>query len=464
MAGLSVQSLPRTEVIKVELLNETVSDRSPLWIVHIDVAIDFLKQRKRFPLVLEELTDSPYRCAVCERFTHRQNTLHIAIEELVTVAESGRCGGCSMIYHALHAEVFQQQAEEFSHLLLSKSWGNYPGGFCLADSDGELISPWYELFVPQGREVPFFIFLWYFRSDISRMDPLAFKIGEKLTPFLGAASPWEVILIRPTKSGNTSSQQALSWARDKIHHCQTQHKSCGAGFASQLPARVLDVRNIKLGEAQQDGCIRLYSPEKEVAPYVCLSHCWGTNQPLRTIRDNVDEFHHSISWMTLPKTFRDAVLVTVELGIHYLWIDSLCIVQDDENDWRVESAKMASIYQGSVVTLAASASVDSAGGLFYNCSSQFVDKLIQIGETGKSIFGIRRPVNHRESLGDDKVDESSTLLTRAWVFQERLLAPDFSTLGLRSLFWSVQKKLLANAVTQTSRHWPQNQSLSTPKQ
>ncbi|KAH8596208.1 hypothetical protein B0O99DRAFT_671731 [Bisporella sp. PMI_857] len=387
MAHLSVQSLPRTEVIKVELLNEPASYTSSLWVLHIDVAREFLRQRKRFPSVVEDPADSPYRCSVCEGFTHSRGNLYIVIEELVTVAESGRCGGCSMIYHALHAEVFQQQIDELSHLWLESSTdNNYPSCFLLADEDGKPVYPWYELFIPKGT-----------------------------------VAPWKGIPIRPTKSGSTSSQQALSWARGKIHHCQTQHKTCSAGFASQLPARILDIRNMKLGEGQRDGFVKLYSPEKEVAPYVCLSHCWGTNQPLRTTRDNVDEFHHSISWVTLPKTFQDAVLVTAEL------------VQDDENDWRVESAKMASIYQGSVVTLAASASVDSAGGLFYNCSSQDVDKLIQVGENNKPVFGIRRSAGHRDVLGDDKGKDSSTLLTRAWVFQERLLAPRFLHFGSREL-------------------------------
>ncbi|PQE03115.1 heterokaryon incompatibility protein [Rutstroemia sp. NJR-2017a BVV2] len=60
-------------------------------------------------------------------------------------------------------------------------------------------------------------------------------------------------------------------------------------------------------------------------------------------------------------TFQNAVQITRALGLRYLWIDSLCIIQDDKDDWQFESAKMANIYLGSCVTIAATASFDSTG-------------------------------------------------------------------------------------------------------
>ena len=71
-----------------------------------------------------------------------------------------------------------------------------------------------------------------------------------------------------------------------------------------------------------------------------------------------------ISMRSLPRTFRDAVVATRKLSIRYLWIDSLCIIQDDENDCQRESSYMVSIFQNEYLTLAATASSDNSGGCF----------------------------------------------------------------------------------------------------
>jgi hypothetical protein len=49
----------------------------------------------------------------------------------------------------------------------------------------------------------------------------------------------------------------------------------------------------------------------------------------------------------LCKTYKDAIALTHALGISFLWIDSLCIIQDDAADWEAESGNMASIYENS---------------------------------------------------------------------------------------------------------------------
>lgn len=79
--------------------------------------------------------------------------------------------------------------------------------------------------------------------------------------------------------------------------------------------------------------------------YVALSHCWGKTQPLRTTSATIADRLISIPTADMPQTFRDAVLITRELGLEYLWIDSLCIVQDSQEDWEKESAKMGDIYR-----------------------------------------------------------------------------------------------------------------------
>ncbi|PQE20746.1 heterokaryon incompatibility protein [Rutstroemia sp. NJR-2017a BBW] len=97
------------------------------------------------------------------------------------------------------------------------------------------------------------------------------------------------------------------------------------------------------------------SPAQPAAPYACLSYCWGTDldNNVKTLKANLKQHLDGILISVLPKTIQDAVLVCQRLGIRYLWVDALCIIQDDEEDWENESIQMCDIYSGSHITIAA---------------------------------------------------------------------------------------------------------------
>jgi hypothetical protein len=84
--------------------------------------------------------------------------------------------------------------------------------------------------------------------------------------------------------------------------------------------------------------------------YATLSHCWGHTRQLKSETSNLNDFRVQVPESKLCKTFKDAIAIVKYLGLGYLWIDSLCIVQDDLGDWRRESAKMSSIYSCLVST------------------------------------------------------------------------------------------------------------------
>jgi hypothetical protein len=77
--------------------------------------------------------------------------------------------------------------------------------------------------------------------------------------------------------------------------------------------------------------------------YVTLSHCPGGKVSSTTTPKNVEEHNCAISLNTLPNTFQDAILITRRLGLRYLWIDSLCILQGSASDWQRGSAVMHGI-------------------------------------------------------------------------------------------------------------------------
>lgn len=145
-----------------------------------------------------------------------------------------------------------------------------------------------------------------------------------------------------------------------LGHCYQSHNDfCGTPTVVTLPTRILRIEGrcrVRLHIAGVD--------QPAMAQYACLSHCWGGVKPIETTRSTLSAFQWHIPWHTLPRTFQDAIGLVHRLGFEYLWIDSLCTIQDDEEDWRQESSNMASIYASASLTIAATRSKDAHGGLF----------------------------------------------------------------------------------------------------
>lgn len=199
-----------------------------------------------------------------------------------------------------------------------------------------------------------------------------------------------------------------------------------AHFVPLLPARVLD-----LGWAPSDGTsakMRLHiSTESEQACYVALSHRWGLKSskqkmPSRTTLRNICHQCDEIDFQGLPRTFRDAVTVTRKLGFRYLWIDALCIVQDDPNDWRLESTNMGSIFDNANVTIAAHSARNSADGFLWR---REVPEYLPAGQW-KRRDALRATIYTRiPRLSDSAIAarfRDSEINRRAWCVQELCLS------------------------------------------
>jgi Heterokaryon incompatibility protein (HET) len=129
-----------------------------------------------------------------------------------------------------------------------------------------------------------------------------------------------------------------------------------------MPTRMLDVgtklsgQHVRLVESTSLGRQALYGS---------LSHCWGkTIVPCLTTKQTIDENKRGIEWDLLPKTFQDAIIVTQKSGIRYIWIDSLCIIQGDEQAWSAEADRVRDYYSNAFVTLAGTWAADDGRGLF----------------------------------------------------------------------------------------------------
>jgi hypothetical protein len=221
-----------------------------------------------------------------------------------------------------------------------------------------------------------------------------------------------------------------------------------------LPRRVLDVKE----QGHNAIYLRDSSEHPPRARYICLSHRWAQSVPLTTTVETLECRKQSIPLGSLSQTLRDAVSLCRAFGIKYLWIDSLCILQNSTSDWEIESAKMGVYYQNSWLTLAAGLDHFDDPDESSSSSKNFDDP-----QSSSSIFGPRY-VSHGSAMMDgyDRVrirmrksdyepnatiylkiqDENhndnraaSQLTTRGWTLQEEAMSPCLlSFLPCRTIF------------------------------
>jgi hypothetical protein len=151
---------------------------------------------------------------------------------------------------------------------------------------------------------------------------------------------------------STRSPQSLSQTRAWLRECSLKHPECqGWRMDNQLPTRLVHVQ-------QDDSKLIAHICNGSMLPsnsvYLSLSHCWGTVKFPTTTRLNIPDFEQSLPVDQLSRTFQDALLVTIELGFEYIWIDSLCIVQDDIGDWTREASLMGRVYKNASCNISAS--------------------------------------------------------------------------------------------------------------
>ena len=236
------------------------------------------------------------------------------------------------------------------------------------------------------------------------------------------------------------SPECIALATKWLRECLAAHQGCNQGVTvgtSLFPKRLVDVGDEHLPP-------RLIMPQAgSSGQYVALSHCWGGCQPLTTTTSTLAERQNAIPLPTMPLTFQHAVQVTRRLGFRYLWIDSLCIIQDSTSDWEEQAGQMQYVYEGAVVTIAADAGGDSSCGLsspdkrrvFRGTRIPGENLIVAPGpESGETPAHFPRTFVNGGEL-DKSRNDGSLLQTRGWTFQERVLAPRVLHYGEYELAW-----------------------------
>ncbi len=199
----------------------------------------------------------------------------------------------------------------------------------------------------------------------------------------------------------------------------------GADLPCPLPKRILDLEPpnhlSKLAGNDRSSCapLRLLVNEPgATGHYLTLSHRWGESHQMRLTRSSLEEFRACIPFRALPDAYKDAVTLSRQLGYRYLWIDALCIMQDDTKDWLEQAEAMAAVYHNSDCTIAAHASRhDNDGFLSASLLPAPRRHLVSVERSQMNHSFLLLKSNFRLQVNQ------SFLSQRGWVFQERILSP-----------------------------------------
>ncbi|KAI0858242.1 heterokaryon incompatibility protein-domain-containing protein [Xylaria cubensis] len=230
------------------------------------------------------------------------------------------------------------------------------------------------------------------------------------------------------------SVENLGLARQWLKKCQESHVKCKEVAQMYMPLRVL---RISSGCNSCDFSITVETKTKgeAIEPYAALSYCWGGDQPYKTTKARMESGNRSLEWCKLPRSIQDAVKITSAIGLQYLWADSLCIVQDDEDDKALQIADMARVYSQASITIIASRASRAVDGF-----------LGEIDLTAQTQLAVRVPfqcLDQEQTVGSAYLtwivgsrDRGEPIDSRAWTLQERYLSKRVLEFGGLQTHWT----------------------------
>ncbi|CZR58751.1 uncharacterized protein PAC_08643 [Phialocephala subalpina] len=326
---------------------------------------------------------------------------HASWAELLTCVETTACELCATIKSGLGA--------------IENEVGKHGGTFCLAVPLNRMQAE----FCQGYCGVDFIV-----NTSITRRSTtVEFFVAQESPLALDG-----VITGRPVASV-ASDESCFELVKKWRDTCFTKHKGyCTGPTEVYLPSRVIDVG--PTGSSEEP---HLKEVNGEKGSYIALSHCWGKATHFVIDRQNLAERKRKIPMKEMPKTFSDAVIVVRKLGYRYLWIDSLCIVQGDHEDWAREAKKMGDYYKHATITISADSASDDQQGFLHGVRDNEGGSFWNLGY-GEQIH-FRAP----KDLPMFR-DRDTYLSRRAWTLQEFILSPRSVLYTAGQLVWECHRR------------------------
>ncbi|KAM0426322.1 hypothetical protein ACHAPT_008362 [Fusarium lateritium] len=273
----------------------------------------------------------------------------------------------------------------------------------------------------------------------------------------------------PERDTTTGSRQAMGVAREWLHQCRNLpgHALCQQSYQRGDSDKTLPIRVLNLTE---DGCDpHLMEGKAMDGPYCALSYCWGDLGTTNTIttKANFSQYMEGIPMETLPTFIQQAIQTARSLGFQYLWIDALCIIQDDEQDWDREASKMSDVYSNAELTISSLVAKDCHENLFQ-------PRVLRVAQPVPFDYWLpkrqrpewKRGVVHQQALFpfwalsvDDApggfslpggVTVTGPISARGWTLQEQLLSTRVLYFGPGYIYWECLCTMSVDADPSTS--------------
>lgn len=255
------------------------------------------------------------------------------------------------------------------------------------------------------------------------------------------------MLIRegePTSDSEVNPDKEISIINYWLDNCQKNHTDCARSEVYFMPTRVIDVGGAENQEPRLVLTADLSSTDGHLDTtarrYLALSHCWGLTMPstaittLSTLAERLQE----IQTAGLSRTYTEFIEIARRMNIRYVWIDSLCIIQDSKEDWEKEAAQMALVYSNAYCTIAASSSANGNEGCHVDPDSEpYGPVILSFNDTDESGIKTVQKVRVFSLFGKEitSILQLDSLSSRGWTFQERELSNRILHYSKDSIRW-----------------------------
>ena len=358
-------------------------------------------------------------CEECVRVFSRGDRKHHSSLASLTKAATAGCYICTPLWESVRPETGHLRDDLKSHFII----GQIPDTYSRVSRT-----------LPEEHMVSYSSL-----STWGRKKSVAHGFPKKLDPRRFVAVPTANVPVNVGTYGRWSTipmAESLQAAQKWMRTCLDTHEQC----QKHKQPRTYPTRLLELGSHK----VRLVLPQEEElsGPYAALSYCWGPNPSfIRLTADNMQDFRLGIPHSDLPIAFQEAICFVEGLGVRYLWIDALCIIQSgrgSSEDWQLECSRMQEVYSNCIINIslvqAAHPDQSCMGGYNRKANLPFTTTMAMRGMSGDftgtpPAFTVIPSQYFQHSL------YQQPLGSRAWVLQERLLATRVLSIGHGELFW-----------------------------
>lgn len=235
--------------------------------------------------------------------------------------------------------------------------------------------------------------------------------------------------LYPPLEGSTDSLTTWTMVKTWLNNCLHSHMLC------QQPQEFVPSRLLKLDPSGKSFSLTLKEKLGPTVQYIALSYCWGVDdeKKLKLTKQDFGMLKSGVFLSSLPKTLQDAFKIAQELGVQFIWVDRLCIIQDSPQDWFRESNQMQDVYSSAFVTVCAHGAADDSDGCFSTRNPSDIAPIEVYLAFRSESEKLPYLLSENSVTWGKRFD--SPAIKRGWILQEQLLSRRILYFGRQQVFW-----------------------------